>query len=47
LHFANRLRRKTGDLRIVQAALGHHYLATTEMYAQVHDEELKRATMVL
>jgi site-specific recombinase XerD len=41
--FANRLRRKNGDLRIVQAALGHRHLATTAVYTHVGDEEVRRA----
>ncbi|MBZ0173639.1 MAG: tyrosine-type recombinase/integrase, partial [Phycisphaerales bacterium] len=41
--FATRLRRKTGDLRIVQVALGHRQLATTEVYAHVGGEEVRRA----
>jgi site-specific recombinase XerD len=41
--FATRLRERTGDLRIVQAALGHRRLATTEVYAHVGEEEVRRA----
>jgi site-specific recombinase XerD len=40
--FADRLRRKTGDLRIVQAALGHRRLATTEVYGQVEMDEVRQ-----
>ncbi|MBZ0269958.1 tyrosine-type recombinase/integrase [bacterium] len=41
--FATRLRRKTGDLRIVQVALGHRQLGTTEVYAHVGVDEVRRA----
>jgi site-specific recombinase XerD len=41
--FATRLRERTGDLRIVQAALGHRHLATTEAYAQASDADVRRA----
>jgi site-specific recombinase XerD len=41
--FATRLRERTGDLRIVQAALGHQHLATAEVYAHVGAAEVRRA----
>jgi site-specific recombinase XerC len=39
---ATRLRERTGDLRVVQAALGHRQLGTTEVYAQLHGTETVR-----
>jgi integrase/recombinase XerC len=41
--FATRLYQKTGDLYLVQRALGHRQITTTEIYARVSDEALKRA----
>jgi integrase/recombinase XerC len=41
--FATRLYRKTGDLYLVQKALGHRQITTTEIYARVSDEALRRA----
>jgi integrase/recombinase XerC len=41
--FATRLRERTGDLRIVQAALGHRHLGTTEAYARLGDADVRRA----
>ncbi|GJM43202.1 MAG: tyrosine recombinase XerC [Gemmatimonadota bacterium] len=41
--FATRLREKTGDLRVVQVALGHRHLGTTEVYASVSDRDVQRA----
>lgn len=41
--FATLLRRKTGDIRMVQVALGHRQLATTEVYARVDFPEVRRA----
>jgi integrase/recombinase XerD len=41
--FATRLRQRTGDLRVVQVALGHRHLATTEVYASVGEDEVRRA----
>jgi integrase/recombinase XerC len=41
--FATRLYRKTGDLHLVQKALGHRQITTTEIYATVSDQSLKRA----
>jgi site-specific recombinase XerD len=37
------LYRKTGDLRLVQTALGHKHISTTEIYARVEDRKLRRA----
>jgi site-specific recombinase XerD len=41
--FAMNLYRKTGDLRLVQTALGHKHISTTEIYAQVENKALRRA----
>jgi len=41
--FATRLYSKTGDLRLVQRALGHRHIATTEIYARVEDKALRKA----
>jgi len=41
--FATRLYRKTGDLHLVQRALGHRQITTTEIYAKVSDQALRRA----
>ncbi|MBI3873006.1 MAG: tyrosine-type recombinase/integrase [candidate division Zixibacteria bacterium] len=41
--FATRLCHKTGDLYLVQRALGHRQITTTEIYARVSDDRLKRA----
>jgi site-specific recombinase XerD len=41
--FAMNLYQKTGDLRLVQTALGHKRITTTEIYARVDDRRLKRA----
>jgi integrase/recombinase XerC len=41
--FATRLRERTGDLRIVQAALGHRQLGTTEVYATVGAADIRQA----
>ena len=43
--FATRLYEKTGDLHLVQRALGHRQITTTEVYAKVGDGVLKRAMM--
>ena len=40
--FATRLYQKTGDLYLVQRALGHRQITTTEIYARVSDETLRR-----
>ena len=36
-------RRKTGDLYLVQKALGHRQITTTEIYAHVDDDSVRRA----
>jgi integrase/recombinase XerC len=41
--FATRLYRKTGDLYLVQKALGHRQITTTEVYARVSDDALRTA----
>lgn len=41
--FATRLYSNTGDLRLVQRALGHRHIATTEIYARVEDKALRKA----
>jgi site-specific recombinase XerD len=41
--FAMNLYRNTGDLRLVQTALGHKHIGTTEIYARVEDKALRRA----
>jgi site-specific recombinase XerD len=41
--FAMRLYRQTGDLRLVQTALGHRHISTTEIYARVENKTLRRA----
>jgi len=41
--FATRLYSQTGDLRLVQRALGHRHISTTEIYAQVEDKALRKA----
>ena len=41
--FALNLYRQTGDLRLVQTALGHRHISTTEIYARVEDKALRRA----
>jgi len=41
--FATNLYQKTGDLYLVQRALGHRQIGTTEIYAHVIDDRLKRA----
>ena len=38
-----RVRRKIGNLYLVQRALGHRQITTTEVYARVSDEALRRA----
>jgi site-specific recombinase XerD len=37
------LYRRTGDLYLVQKALGHRQITTTEVYAKVDDEAVRRA----
>ncbi len=41
--FATRLYEKTGDLRLVQRALGHRRVTTTEVYTRVTDRVLRKA----
>jgi integrase/recombinase XerC len=41
--FATRLYSQTGDLRLVQRALGHKHISTTEIYARVEDKALRKA----
>jgi integrase/recombinase XerC len=41
--FATRLYRKTGDLYLVQRALGHRQITTTEVYAKVSDDAVRAA----
>ena len=41
--FATDLYRETTNLRLVQKALGHESVATTEIYTHVHDGELEVA----
>ena len=45
--FATRLYEKTGDLYLVQRALGHRNITTTEVYARVSDERLREAVASL
>ncbi len=45
--FATRLYEKTGDLHLVQRALGHRQITTTEVYARVGDGALRSALMAL
>ncbi len=41
--FATRLYQKTGDLYLVQRALGHRQITTTEIYARASDDALRQA----
>ena len=41
--FATRLYNQTGDIRLVQTALRHEHLATTEIYAHVDPQRLRKA----
>jgi len=41
--FATGLYHKTGDLHLVQRALGHRQITTTEVYARVSDDRVRRA----
>jgi integrase/recombinase XerC len=41
--FATRLYQRTGDLYLVQRALGHRQITTTEIYARVSDDSLRQA----
>jgi len=45
--FATRLYEKTGDLHLVQRALGHRQITTTEVYARVSDGALRRAVEMI
>ena len=45
--FATRLYEQTGDLRLVQRALGHRRVATTEIYTHISDARLKRAVQAI
>jgi len=45
--FATCLCEKTGDLHLVQRALGHRQITTTEVYARVSDGALKSAICFL
>jgi integrase/recombinase XerC len=45
--FASRLYEKTGNLRLIQRALGHRRVATTEIYTRVTDGKLKKAVLHL
>ena len=44
--FATRLYEKTGDLHLVQRALGHRQITTTEIYARVGDDSLRQAALI-
>jgi len=41
--FATRLYSRTGDLLVVQRALGHRHIATTEIYTHLVDGILEEA----
>jgi len=41
--FATDLYRETGNIRLVQKALGHSDLSTTMIYTHIYDEEVERA----
>ncbi|MFC1476191.1 tyrosine-type recombinase/integrase [Candidatus Zixiibacteriota bacterium] len=45
--FATRLYEKTGDLHLVQRALGHRQITTTEIYARVGEGALRRAMFAI
>jgi site-specific recombinase XerC len=45
--FATWLCKKTGDLYLVQRALGHRYITTTAIYARVCDRTLQQAVAQL
>ena len=45
--FASRLYEKTGNLRLIQRALGHRRVTTTEVYTRVTDCKLKQAILHL
>jgi site-specific recombinase XerD len=41
--FATRLYNQTGDIRLVQTALRHEHLSTTEIYAHLDPVRLRQA----
>mgnify|MGYP001314732759 CR=1 FL=1 len=41
--FATDLLRKTKNIRLVQKALGHSHLSTTEIYTHIVDDEMEEA----
>ncbi len=45
--FATKLYEKTGDLHLVQRALGHRQITTTEIYARVGEGALRRAVKMI
>jgi len=45
--FATRLYSLSGDLRLVQRALGHRHITTTEIYVKVEDKTLRKALETL
>ena len=45
--FATRLYEKTGDLHLVQRALGHRQITTTEIYARVGEGALRQAVRMI
>jgi integrase/recombinase XerC len=45
--FATSLYEKTGDLRLVQVALGHRNISTTEIYTRVPQRQIEQALRVL
>ena len=45
--FATRLYQATGDLRLVQRALGHRQVTTTEIYTHLCDQSLKKAIRLI
>jgi len=45
--FATRLYGRTRDLRLVQQALGHRSVTSTEVYTHLDDRSLRRAIGVL
>jgi integrase/recombinase XerC len=45
--FATNLYHRTGDLYLVQRALGHRQIGTTEIYARVSDSSLRQAVTTI
>ena len=45
--FATRLYEQTHDIRLVQRALGHAHITTTEVYAQVANDSMRDAVQSL